>query len=306
MPKKAPPPKNKRAIKVGNVTTVTSNTQWDYPAEHEINQPPDNFNEYIRCFFGKKGFGKTTLVASFPKHLTLMAEPKRRGLKIRQHNTQKHTAKEILDGAPDMWQLLKNTTQRFIDDPSVDGLNFDSVDIFHESCYHSVCASHDIETPKDAGRSSSDIWTEIRDEWASYFDLLSNTRLSINLVSHVKERDSEQLGGGKIEKINSPSCSPSCLQYIKQACDFIFFYGPYNGYRAIQLRDPTGMSEAASGVQDKFMQPDGKPINILAMPDLLDTETGYQRLVNAFNNECWDIETPDEEKTPKRKGPPKR
>jgi len=297
-----PPPK--RATKVRPASNETFEG-FDYPGADEVNVPPTTFDGYIRCFFGKKGIGKSTLVSTFPNALTLMFEPRRRNLAIRQLNLQKRIAKEILQGEEDVWNKIKLTTQRWIDDESIDCINFDSVDIAYECCYHSVCAANGVAKPNDAGKASVDVWNEIRDEWACYFDALAASRLGVNFVSHVKSRDTEQLDGGKIE-VNAPSCTPACLQYIKQACDFVFYYGDYNSKRAMQLRDPTGMAWVAVGAQNAFMQPNGKPINILEMPDLTSKTTGYQHLVKAFNNECWDIDTEEEDKKVVKKGPPRR
>jgi hypothetical protein len=235
-----------------------------------------------------------------------MFEPNRRGLKIRQLPIKKYLAKEIREGAPDSWTLLKNTTQQFIDDESIDNLNFDSVDICYETAYNSICAANNVNSPSEAGRSSSDIWIELRDEWASYFDTLVASRLGVNFISHVKSRETEELSGAKFD-IAGPSCAPACLLYLKQACDYMMYYGTHNGYRAICLRDPTNSVLVASGPENHFMQPDGKPLNVLAMPTLGDKKTGYQVLKEAFANQHWDIDTPEDERvTTTKKGPPPR
>jgi len=305
-----PPSKKAKMVRSNNAPAVQSDI-LSYPDEGEYNEPPSHFSNYLRCIFGSTGSGKTTLVSQFPKHLTLMFEPRRRNLRIRQVNLQKHTAKEIMDGATDTWNLIKNTTQLWIDDKSIDGLNFDSVDLAYECCYHSICASHEVQSPAGAGKGGSDIWIEIRDEWASYFDALAATEMGINFVSHMKLRESEELDGSKYAK-RSPSCAPACLQYIKQAVDFVFFYGKLNGKRVIQVRDDTGDAEVASGVEGTFLDPNGKPITYLEMPPLGSDISGYQRLCDAFDNKCWDAFAEPEEEAPKkkagppRKGPPKK
>lgn len=277
-----------------------------YPGPEEFNEPPENFEAYVKVIYGPKGAGKSTAVASFPNSLTLMFEPKRRGLKIRQLSLQKYSAKEIREGSPDLWEQVKNTTQQWIDDPSVEHLNYDSIDIFYECCYHSVCASHKVNAPGDAGRSSADIWNEIRDEFASYFDALRDTEMGINLTSHVKEREEATLDGSKMGYA-APSCSPACLKYIKQAADVVLFYGWYNGHRAMMVRDETNTSFVAPGVEGKFLQPDGKPLSIFQVPDISSSSiTIYSTLEDAFNNKLWDMDTPEEERAPKKRPIKKR
>lgn len=290
-----------RATKVGQ--ELASGT-LEYPGEDEYNEPPDHFDAYMRCFYGQKGIGKTTAASTFPNSLTLMLEPKRRGLRIRQLALQKHTAEQIMEGAPDTYQLVANTTQKWIDDESIKHLNYDSIDIFYEACTHSVCARNNITKPSEAGRSSSEIWNEIRDEFSGYFDTLRDTDMGINLLSHNKARDVETLEGGKMGFV-APSCSPACLKYIQQAVDIVLYFGWYNGERSCMVRDETNSAFVANGVADKFLQPDGKPISIFAIPDIEKKPT-YEVLVDAFDNKLWDVDTPEDEREVKKKGPPKK
>jgi len=296
-----------------HVRPSTEESPFDYPGPEEFNEPSNNFDDYMITIYGPKGSGKTTAIADFPDSLTLQAEPMRKGLRIRQVNLQKHTAKEIMDGAPDLWKSLLLTTQNFLDDDSITRLNYDSIDIYYESCYHSVCASNKVQSPASAGKGGPDIWNEIRDEFASYFDTLKDTHMGITFTSHVKEREEATLDGGKMGYA-APSCSPACLKYIKQAVDIVLFYGWYNGYRAMMVRDDTNASFVAPGVEGKFLQPDGKPIYIFQVPDKIKEPKSsiYTTIKAAFNNQLWDIDTPEEDRitskvmstsTPK-KGPP--
>jgi hypothetical protein len=301
-----PPPK--KATRVHSKSSPQSEDSYYIPSENELNEPPENFDNYLRCIYGAKGAGKSTLASQFPNNLTLMFEPGRRNLRIRQLLIRKELAKDIIDGAPDPWGKLVNSTQQIIDDETISNITFDSVDIAYECHQHHICAKHGIDSPAKAGRSSADIWIEIRDSWAAYFDTLAQTRLSITFLSHKSVRESEQLDGIKMDRIE-PSCAPACLKYIKQAVDFVFYYGTLNGVRCMQIRDATGMTEVAVGPQARFMQPNGKPIYYLEMPDLTDKESGYDRLVKAFNNECWDINTLEDERiisSVPKKGPPKK
>lgn len=284
----------------------------DYPGPDEINKPSDIFDDYTLLMYGQKGRGKTTASAAFPDTLTLMLEPHRKGLQIRQLGLQHNDAKAILDGAPDTFRRIVNTTPKWIDDPSVKRLSFDSIDIFYQCCQASVCASHKISLPGDAGRSSADIWIEIRNEFSSYMDALRDSGMRITMLSHVKEREETDLEGGKM-KFATCSCSPACLTYIKQAADIVLQIGTYNGKRAAMVRDPSNSAFVSNGAQGKFCQPDGKPLYIFELPDVRDSDPKliYQTLVDAFNNKCWDMDTPSDQReiskpVPPKKGPPKK
>jgi hypothetical protein len=294
-------------ISTGNDTELLS-----YPGPDELNEPSDIFDDYTLVLYGQKGKGKTTLSASFPNTLTLMLEPFRKGLAIRQLSLQKHTASQIMDGAPDIWQRVLNTTQTFIDDDSIDRLSFDSIDLFYQCCQESICARNKINVPGDAGRGSADIWIQIREEFAAYMNTVKDSGMRITMLSHVKDREETDLEGGKM-KFAQPSCSPACLTYIRQAADIVLQIGTYNEKRAAMVRDPSNTAFVSNGAQGKFMQPDGKALNIFQLPDISSEPNHllYDTLVDAFNNKVWDMDTPEDKRTtsqpkPPKKGPPRR
>lgn len=299
-----------RAKPVRNNDDLEDEDMFEYPGPDELNVPSDIFDDYTLMMYGQKGKGKTTTSAAFPNTLTLMLEPFRKGLVIRQLSIQKQSAQQIRDGGPDIWQRVLNTTQKWLDDPTVERLSFDSIDIFYQCCQESVCARNKINVPGDAGRSSSDIWIEIREEFSSYMNHLKDSGMRITMLSHVKDREETDLEGGKM-KFASPSCSPACLTYIKQAADIVLQIGTYNDRRAAMVRDPNNAAFVSNGAQGKFLQPNGKPINIFELPDVKDDNPQllYQTLVDAFNNKLWDMDTPSDARiteTPKPKGPPKK
>lgn len=291
-------------------TSTPSSDYLDYPGPDQFNEPPSSIDECVVLIFGPKAGGKSTAAASAPDSLTLMLEPMRRGLRIRQVSLVVNPASEILNGKPDIWKQIIATTPRWLDDPSIKRLNYDSYDLTYEACYHSVCASHKINSPGDAGRGSADIWNEIRDELASYFNTLIGTDMGITLISHVKERDEATLEGSKMG-VASPSCTPAALKYVKQAADVVLYYGWYNAKRAMMVRDTSNSAFVSPGIEGKFLQPNGKPIAIFEIPDIRENPdiSIWQTIQMAFNNQLWDIDTPEDERTistPKPKGPPAR
>ena len=311
-----PPPKRAKIVRdVGSKDYGAI----DYGSPDDFNRPPDTFDAFMVCIFGQKGVGKSTLASQFEGNFTWMFEPRRRNLSIWQRNLQKYSAEQIMAGAPDTWQMLKNTSSKILNDKNVKRITYDSVDIAYECCYHSVCALNKVTKPSES-KNGSDIWNQVRDEWAAYFDEVAASSKGITLLSHLKIREDTDLENVKTER-RQPSCSPACLKYIKQAVDFVFFYGKIDGRRAMQIRDIDGSAEVAVGAEGRFMQPDGKPITYLEMPELTDKVTGYQRLIEGFENKCWDFYTEEEDRkvitkskgvskpTTKpglKKGPPKR
>jgi GTPase SAR1 family protein len=303
------PLRSVKATRVRNVDSSPDDT-FDTPTPEEINVPPSTIDEYMICIFGDKAAGKSTLAASFPDSLTLMFEPVRKGLSIRMIGTdqglKKVAPKEIREGATDVWAKVVRSTPVWINDPTIKRLNYDSIDILYECCYASVCARNNVNAPGDS-KNGPDIWNEIRDEFSAYFSALRETDMGITFLSHVKTREMTNLDHSKIKGIYQPSCSPMCLQFIRQAADFIVYLGSQDGRRAALVRDPTQQSVVATSPENVFMQPDGKPITVLEMPDKsAEPHAGYRQLVRAFNNECWDMETPLDERGPKPPPTPKR
>lgn len=307
------PLRSVKATRVRNVDTSPEDT-FATPSLEDINVPPSTIDEYMVCIFGDKAAGKSTLAASFPDSLTLMFEPMRKGLSIRMIGTEqglkKVAPKEIREGATDVWAKVVRTTPIWINDPTIKRLNYDSIDILYECCFASVCARNNVNAPGDS-KNGPDIWNEIRDEFSAYFSALRETDMGITFLSHVKTRETTNLDHSKIKGIYQPSCAPACLQFIRQAADFIIYLGSQDGKRAALVRDPTQQSVVATSPENVFMQPDGKPITVLEMPDKsAEPNAGYKQLVRAFNNQCWDMETPIDERGPKpapvRKPPVRR
>lgn len=286
-----------RATRLGKVQPTSE--LLDYPGPTEYNEPPDDFHFYVLTLFGPKGIGKSTAAAGFPDSLTLMFEPMRRGLSIRQISLMINTASEIVDGAPDIWMQMVNTTQKWLDDPTVKRLNFDSVDLVYEACYHSVLSRQGLTKPSDS-KNSADVWNEIRDEFASYFNTLRSCEMSLTFISHVKEREESSLEGGKLG-IASPTCTPACLKYLKQTSDIVLYFGWYNFQRAMMVRDQSNAAFVSPGVQGHFLQPDGKNVNIFKIPDISiggqAPSVVYDTILSAFNNGEWDMDTSEDERT---------
>lgn len=277
------------------------------PLPDEIQEPPNDLCEYMVCVFGTKGIGKSTLGAYWGRRsdedpnrtVILMSEPGRKNLRVRKPIFFKlRTAEEIMDGADDPWKQLKEITGDLIEDETVENISFDSIDLFYAMAQNSVSANNGVANPSKAGRDASAIWIELRDEFSSYFDALKETNLGVLLLSHIKSRDVETVDGSKFDQV-APSCPPACLQYIKSACDFVFHYSWHNASRCLVIRDQSNDIWTACGVQDRFLQPDGKPVNRLRMPSV--PSDVYRTLDDAFHNLEWDADTPDEEKTTPQK-----
>lgn len=265
----------------------------------EFNVPPENLNEYMILIYGAKGIGKSTLAASFPNAYTFMTETLRRNLRIRMSGLKTYTADQIMEGAPDTYQQVKELTAQALDDKTISTLIFDSIDLFYDMIVHSIAAQFNVSNPSLLGKDSSGCWISIRNEFKSYMDTLAESHLGVVLLSHAKEREMETITGDAIPLVG-PSCAPACFLYIKQACDVALYYGWHNDKRTMVVRDPSNQVWCASGPEDHFMQPSGKPLRRFYVDG--DKSEGYDTLVSAFNNELHDADySPATEGAPKKK-----
>ena len=296
-----------RAKRVRANETPQPTSKLFIPGPEEMQEPPNDLQAYMVCVYGTKGIGKSTLGAYWGrkssddpnKSIILMSEPGRRNLRVRKPiHFRTRTAKEIMDGADDPWEQLKELTGELVEDSTVEHLSYDSIDLFYTMAQHSVSARNGVTNPSKGGKESPGIWIELRDEFSSYFDALKETNMGILLLSHIKSREVETVDSSMFDQVG-PSCAPACLQYIKAACDFVFHYSWHNNQRCMVLRDETNNIWTACGVQDKFCEPTGKIISRLAIPPK--PELVYPTLNQAFYNKQWDADTDEDERETKPK-----
>jgi hypothetical protein len=264
------------------------------PGPDELNIPPEKLTDYCICIYGTKGIGKTSLAASFPNSFTTMFEPRRRNLSIRMQQLGVPDLDKVKASEADEWEIFKQYLALAEEDDTVSNVVVDTIDLAYTAALLSVSVRNGYDHPSQNDKDYGRTWGKLSQEVALTFDTFRQNGKGLIFISHTKERDIEVVDGSTAKMV-SPSAPPACIQYLKQACDFAFFYGYFLGKRALVLRDNEGSIWTGCGVTNRFMQPNGKPLNILEMPD--DPKLGYQRLNDAFNNKCWDITTPEDERT---------
>lgn len=270
------------------------------PGPTELNVPPDQLLEYTICIYGTKGIGKTTLVSSIPNSLTIMTEPLRKNLPIRQIALRCLEYDDILATGIDAWAQFKSILDRTKEDDSIEVYNIDTVDRMYEACLNHHCVKERVRHPgglNDFGK----LWAVIKDDFETTMNRIRDWGKGLVLISHTKETDVEVVTGGKVTQYG-PSCQNASLKYIKAACDYAMFYGYSADHRRlIHLRGYDSIWTAC-GVPDRFISPSGSPLTAVEIPE---GETqGWSRIQNAFENKVYDIdeEPPtDEVKKPSRR-----
>lgn len=239
--------------------------------------PPKDISSYIIFLYGLKGIGKTSLANQFPNAITLMLEPRRRNLSIRQVPE------------PGSGQLTWLDVKGYIDAIVQKGNStcvVDSIDIAYELCLNHVCQSHNVDYPpeNDFGR----MWVEIREEFASTFNQLLWNEIPTIFTSHAKLRQDKEFDDtpGEEGKFVAPTCAPAAWKYAKQVCDFAWFYGYYEQRHAITVRGGDG-TWAATGTEGNFLDPKGNPITTFYCGE--SPQAAYKSLMAAYNNKLYDV-----------------
>lgn len=239
------------------------------------NVPPKDLFSFCTCIYGLKGVGKTSLCAQFPGAVILQLEPRRRNLR------------SIRQVVPTSWPDLKDWLQAFIEDKHKPTCVVDSTDVAYNMCFDYMCEQAGCDHPTDMNDYGK-TWRAISDEFSSTFNQLLYADIPLIFTSHHKYREDADVNDGPDAKFAAPTCTPQAWNYLKQVCDFAFFYGYYGGKRAITVRGDEQMW-AACGVDDHFLDPDGNPIRTFYAGDTT-PEAAYKALLAAYDNKLYDVE----------------
>lgn len=263
----------------------------------EANIPPENFHDYITLIYGAKGIGKTSLAAQNPDSFTLMFEPRRRNLAIRQVPNDKQ---------PDelTWESFKGYLDLSCDDDSVGTIIVDSADLAYDACLAWTCQELGIVHPSKAGQEGPAAWRAIEQEFTSTMKAIATTGKGLWFTSHARNHTNDEVIAANRFAVCMPTCTPACFRFMKQFCDFILYYGYYDQKRCLTVRGQ-GLVETGAGVEDHFLDPEGNPINSFYVGGT--PKEAYQDLLAAYNNELQDVTwTPPLEATSIKKVPARR
>lgn len=256
----------------------------------ERNVPPDELHQSLIMLYGDKGIGKTTLANEFPDPFTLMFERGRRNLSIFQKPEK---------GEPSLnWESAKEYINLFIES-DFQTLNNDTIDGMYEACFKHVCSEdHDVSHPQEAGRDAPFVWEAIASEFAKVLSIVQESGKGMIFLSHSKVRPLQTsfkgLARDEVEETEQtydrlePTCKPAALRYTDEVCDFYLFYGYREGKRTITVRSPYNIHYTAGGIKDRFLDPDGNPINCFIVGN--SPTSAYEDLIKAYNNELYDID----------------
>lgn len=236
------------------------------------NVPSEELVDYTALTFGRKNIGKSTLGSSWPNSLNFQTEPGRRNLPIFMlpHKGEKFT-----------WPNIKEYFEMFAENSNLQTAVIDTVDRLYTLCYNHVCSEWGVEQPSQAGYDSSSLWNAIKTEFEAGIELARSTGKTLHFISH--ERKSNKEDDERFE----PTCPGQCLATMQAICDFVMHYHFMANQRVIAIRCYDNTSWAGCGIDHKFLDPNGTPLEKFALPN--DAGEVYSTIEKAFNNELYDI-----------------
>jgi hypothetical protein len=230
-----------------------------------------------------------------------MFEPMRADLEARMVPLEFATVPEIWEGKNDPYLQFCDLVEQVLKDDTVDCVTVDGTDLYYRAVSNSYCAYKKVLDPKamnDFGAS----WDRIDELFNAPLHQLRKANKGVILISHSAVKDVETIDGTVIEVVN-PALTGRALKIVKEMCGIVLYYGHFPGQRgAIRVRDFEGKLWCSVGPKNRFMQPNGKPLEMFGIPDNSQKPgLGFETLNAAFNNQVWDLNTSEEEKEGKER-----
>lgn len=265
------------------------------PGPDDLNEPPNRLTDYCILIFGEKGIGKTSLAAQFPHTLTIMTEPRRRNLRIRQVSVEPRTLKEMYamkkvtrhtgENFQTPWQFLGEVVSEALTDPTVKTLALDTIDRIYDMALTHHCYEREIADPS-ALNDYGATWRDIKVDFEDLLRRILASGKGLVLLSHARLRPVEVRGGDGYD-ILCPTCTPAAFDILKALTDYAFYYGYFSKQRAMFLRG-NDLIWSACGVDDRFMSPQGDPLTVISMGK--SASESYTNLTAGFDNKVEDLE----------------
>lgn len=249
----------------------------------EENVLPTEFHEQCSLWFGRKSWGKTTLISQYPGVLVMMLEPFRKNLRI------KIIPKE---GEEHTWSLLNEYIDLFIES-DLQVLAIDTIDRFYQiglSWLTSELSNGEFSDPQLCPDKNSipGFYVSFQRVYEEVLEKIRKAGKTWILTSHDRKVTTKHpITGDKEERIE-PSCSPSAWKIAQSMCDYVFHLEFYKSQRCVTVRDIDNISLASCGRDDVFLNPDDTTMNRFAIPN--NSKEVYSTILKAYNNELEDLQ----------------
>lgn len=248
----------------------------------EVNELSTDFASQCALWFGRKSWGKSTLLSQYPGLLLMMLEPGRRNLPIAQIPKP---------GEKICWELIVEYTGLFIEsDYTVIG--YDTLDRLYAACLKfitSQMSGGEFDDPQQCedDRSVPGFYVGTQKVFEEFLENIQANGKNFILTSHDKKVVSKHPITLEKEERIEPSCSGSAWKIAQSMCDYVFHLEFVNKQRVVTVRDLDNIALAACGRNDVFLDPDGKELSRFVIPN--EASKVYETVLAAYNNELRDI-----------------
>lgn len=232
-------------------------------------------------YFGRKSWGKTTLIAQYPKSLVMLLEPARRNLSIRQVPEP---------GVEPTWENLLRYVELFMES-NLEVLCIDTADRFYAAALKHAClelSNGQFDTPTlapDDDRPS--YYIHAQKTYETCLETIKEQGKSWVLTSHDTKRATKHPITGEKEERIEPTCSGSAWKIAQSMCDYVFHVEFLQRQRVVCVRDIENISIASCGRDDVFLDPDGTPLSRFVIPN--GASMAFATMLTAYNNELRDL-----------------
>lgn len=275
------PKKKKAAADMPTKRIVRPDSSISLPEKDII--PSDDLLDYTILVYGKKGVGKTSLMAQFPNAIIFNWDFGRRSVKCKQVPKA---------GEPPLdWARWKDYEEILAADPPDGYVVTDNMMQCWGACVRWYCEKRGIATPSDlAGQQRPGFWSDAKMELIRSFKTLMYAGVKLAFTSHMKKGAFGTRNGDEFNDWE-PDCG-AAWDMLKEICDIVIFYSYHRTERSFTVRS-TELVHASPGPADHFLDPDGKPLIEFPAGDSL--KESYETLVKAFNNQVYGYAEEEEE-----------
>lgn len=246
------------------------------------NVPPTDLAAYIIFLYGDKGVGKSSLFGELEDTITLMTEPRRRNLKIRQVPQLNEPALT--------WDRIRKYRDLICKDKGIQGVSLDSVDRAYALCQEYICNKANCKHPSDKNDFGK-TWHLLKSEYEDLIISFLDSGKTVYGISHSRKREIKSITGDEFEQV-CPTAPDACWTIWKAIADFGFYYGYVQQKRAIYLRGTELIWASCGTSEDHFLDPKGNPLLYIPVGD--SPKAAFKSLQDSFHNKVYgEIYDPD-------------
>jgi hypothetical protein len=274
-----------------------------YVEDGETITPPELLENYVVCFYGESGAGKTSTMSNVEGTYIIQCDPNRRGLAVRQTNIPQVALAQMKKNSHEHtpWDVIVATIDKIVDDPSIEMVVVDNMDIFYQAASNHYCLKNNVDNlleMEDFGAS----WKNVDEMYKTQLQRIVNSGRGVFFITHKDEKE-EELPSGAVITQTRPAVAKRVMKFIREHTDFAFYLGyEDDGSRSVLIRSPGNDVWTKCCVDEKiphFYDPDGNPVNKIPAGD--SPAECWANIQKSWNNELFDMDKVKKERVKGRR-----